>query len=390
MLYSTGPTHRIVYATSRHPLGPFSYRGVVLEEVSGWTTQGSAVEWRGTWYYLHHDSECSLGETARRCVKVSLLEYEDHSKVASSGSGTMTFGPSIRLVHKGYRLYAASSLTENSNTIAVLNGITRTDERGHPLNAHQGSMSFDISSRRFYLYGNYHRDCVSTIHCHCEGAEEGWTVTTGIGIYSATSLAGPWRKEAGPILAPFNQPRVIGPFRDSTSGAVNWRMYMQFPLRLAISNSPAGPFTLTRSTVHLDYDPQDMHVFLDDEDHGRQVSYIIYTSSADYRIRVQRLSADGSHGVVGEISEPFGPQPCEAPALFRHSKGAYFAIFGHNCWCCQEVSARLCAHLAQADALYFSLAPSSVCITLTCTLLSPASGLRGFRFSSCISPRAMG
>lgn len=102
---------------------------------------------------------------------------------------------------------------------------------------------------------------------------------------------------------------------------------MQFPLRLATSDVAAGPFALQPATVKLDHDPQDMNTMLDTD--GR--TYIIYTSAGDYRIRVQRLTANGTQGEPGASSAPFGPNPCEAPVLFRRDD-AYFAIFGHN-WC---------------------------------------------------------
>ena len=218
----------------------------------------------------------------------------------------------------------------------VWNGQTRTTEDGEPLNAHQGSMVFDPRSRRFFLFGNFHRDCISMHHCHCAGVDEGWTVTTGIGIYSAPSAAGPWRYEAGPVLPPFNQPRVVGPIptmgngtaSDGSAFAVQWRMYVQFPLRLVTAPSPGGPWVLAPSVVSLDHNPQDMNAMLDESD-GRV--YLIFTSSVDYRIRVQRLSMDGTKGMPGETSEPFGPHPCEAPVLFRYGwQATYFALFGHN------------------------------------------------------------
>ena len=324
MLYSTGTTHRIVYATASSPLGPFTYRGALLAEVWGWTTHGSAVDWLGQTYYLHHDSSCSLGETARRCVKVARMRYADDDS-----------GEILPMV-KGWApapSQASSPPPSAGSTVGanvIGNGATRLDESGRPLNAHQGSMVFDEASGRFFLYGNYQRACVAAIHCWCVGHEEGWTVTSGVAIYSAGSLAGPWRREAGPVLPPFNQPRVIGPVANSTRP---WRMYLQFPLRLATSTSPAGPFALRPDVVGLDHDAQDMGVFLDAD--GR-TSYMIYTTPPDYRIRVQRLSDDGQAGVRGAVSEPFGPQPCEAPVLFRYSPSNYFALFGHNCWCCVE------------------------------------------------------
>jgi hypothetical protein len=73
--YSTGDTHYLVYATGDNPLGPFTYRGRILEPVVGWTTHHSIVEFRGRWYLFHHDASLSGGKNHLRCVKVAELSY---------------------------------------------------------------------------------------------------------------------------------------------------------------------------------------------------------------------------------------------------------------------------------------------------------------------------
>lgn len=114
-----------------------------------------------------------------------------------------------------------------------------------PVNAHQGSMLFDEARQRYYWYGNHHRDCPATTRCHCVGDNESaWTVTSGIAIYSSADLM-EWTMEAGPVLAPHNQPRAIGPINGE------YRIYLQFPLRLAVSGSPAGPFVLRPGVVKM-------------------------------------------------------------------------------------------------------------------------------------------
>ena len=73
--YSTGNTHRICYATGDNPYGPFTYRGVILTPVVGWTTQHSVVEVGGKPYLFYHDSQASGGKTWLRNVKVTPLTY---------------------------------------------------------------------------------------------------------------------------------------------------------------------------------------------------------------------------------------------------------------------------------------------------------------------------
>lgn len=73
--YSTGDTHLLCYAMGDSPYGPFTYKGVILDPVVGWTTHHSIVEFKGKWYLFHHDSVPSGGRTWLRSMKVAELEY---------------------------------------------------------------------------------------------------------------------------------------------------------------------------------------------------------------------------------------------------------------------------------------------------------------------------
>ncbi|MDR1169906.1 MAG: glycoside hydrolase family 43 protein [Prevotellaceae bacterium] len=73
--YSTGDTHLLCYAIGDNPYGPFTYRGVILTPVVGWTTHHAIVEFKGKWYLFHHDSTPSGGKTWLRSIKVVELEY---------------------------------------------------------------------------------------------------------------------------------------------------------------------------------------------------------------------------------------------------------------------------------------------------------------------------
>ncbi len=79
--YSTGNTHRLCYATGDHPYGPFTYQGVILTPVVGWTTHHSIVEFKGRWYLFHHDSVPSGGKTWLRSLKVVELEYHPDGSI---------------------------------------------------------------------------------------------------------------------------------------------------------------------------------------------------------------------------------------------------------------------------------------------------------------------
>ncbi len=79
--YSTGDTHYLVYATGTDPMGPFTYRGRILEPVIGWTTHHSIVEFKGKWYLFYHDSSLSGGINHRRCVKYMELKYREDGSI---------------------------------------------------------------------------------------------------------------------------------------------------------------------------------------------------------------------------------------------------------------------------------------------------------------------
>ena len=71
--YSTGDTHYLTYAVGDSPYGPFTYKGVIMTPVEGWTTHHSIVEIKGKWYIFYHDVELS-GKTHLRNVKVTELK----------------------------------------------------------------------------------------------------------------------------------------------------------------------------------------------------------------------------------------------------------------------------------------------------------------------------
>ena len=79
--YSTGDTHLLCYAVGDNPYGPFTYQGVILTPVVGWTTHHSIAEYKGKWYLFHHDCVPSGGKTWLRSLIVVELEYDEEGKI---------------------------------------------------------------------------------------------------------------------------------------------------------------------------------------------------------------------------------------------------------------------------------------------------------------------
>ncbi len=73
--YSTGNTHMLCYAIGDSPYGPFTYGGVIMTPVVGWTTHHSICEFKNKWYLFHHDSKLSGGVTHLRSMKVAEITY---------------------------------------------------------------------------------------------------------------------------------------------------------------------------------------------------------------------------------------------------------------------------------------------------------------------------
>lgn len=84
--YSTGDTHLICYAVGDNPYGPFTYKGVILEPVVGWTTHHSIVEYKGKWYLFHHDCVPSNDVTWLRSLKVKELEIDPSGNIKTMKS----------------------------------------------------------------------------------------------------------------------------------------------------------------------------------------------------------------------------------------------------------------------------------------------------------------
>ena len=79
--YSTGDSHFLCYAIGDTPYGPFTYQGVILDPVVGWTTHHSIVEFKGQWYLFYHDCVPSNDITHLRSLKVQRLFYNEDGTI---------------------------------------------------------------------------------------------------------------------------------------------------------------------------------------------------------------------------------------------------------------------------------------------------------------------
>lgn len=71
------------YGTAPTPLGPWTYRGVILDPVSSTTSHQGMVAYRGQWYMTYHTADAKLGGHFRRSVAIDRVEWDDSVQPAA-------------------------------------------------------------------------------------------------------------------------------------------------------------------------------------------------------------------------------------------------------------------------------------------------------------------
>lgn len=65
------------YATATSPMGPWTYRGVLLPPVSSTTSHAGAVAFKGQWYLAYHTADAAGGGHFRRSVALDPMTWDD-------------------------------------------------------------------------------------------------------------------------------------------------------------------------------------------------------------------------------------------------------------------------------------------------------------------------
>ncbi|GAA4988012.1 hypothetical protein HD597_007617 [Nonomuraea thailandensis] len=79
------------YATASNPLGPWTHRGVVLDQVSSTTNHPAIIEFKGQWYMVYHNAAAPGGGDFRRSVTIDQLSFNADGtmqKVVQTGGPT--------------------------------------------------------------------------------------------------------------------------------------------------------------------------------------------------------------------------------------------------------------------------------------------------------------
>jgi hypothetical protein len=83
----------IAYGTAPTALGPWTYRGVVLDPVSSTTSHPGVIQYKGQWYLVYHTADAQGGGHFRRSVAIDTLQWDDSVRPARMRKVVQTHAP---------------------------------------------------------------------------------------------------------------------------------------------------------------------------------------------------------------------------------------------------------------------------------------------------------
>lgn len=124
--YSTGWPGQIAYATSDNPMGPFTYRGIILDYTNISTNHQSILEYRGQWYIVYHRNARTGGGNYKRSLAMEYLNYNADgtiAPVAQTAAGVAPVGDASGYVtltarHSGKLAEVPGGSTVNGTALA--------------------------------------------------------------------------------------------------------------------------------------------------------------------------------------------------------------------------------------------------------------------------------
>ena len=104
------------YAMSTSPLGPYEYKGVIIDnhgcDPASWNNHGSIVEYRGQWYVLYHRSTHNCRSMRKACIEPirfnadgTIDEVEMTSQGASDPLDAFAWNDAARACLMGGKVY---------------------------------------------------------------------------------------------------------------------------------------------------------------------------------------------------------------------------------------------------------------------------------------------
>jgi len=113
-------TERLEYATSPSPLGPFTVRGVLMDEspTGCWTNHHSIIQFKNQWYLFYHHNDLSPKFDKNRSVRIDSLSFATDGSIRKV---TPTLrGVGLTSAHQKIQLDRYSRLSAQGAAIAFL------------------------------------------------------------------------------------------------------------------------------------------------------------------------------------------------------------------------------------------------------------------------------
>jgi len=143
----------IGYATGSSPMGPFTYRGVLVDndhsDPSVWNNHGSIVEFKNQWYVFYHRSTHNSVTTRRTCVEPIFFNSDgsinEVEMTTQGASGPMD--PFMRMdAERACLLYGNVRVVNPRPGEEILSGIRSEDKAAYKyFNFEKPAQSFTVS-----------------------------------------------------------------------------------------------------------------------------------------------------------------------------------------------------------------------------------------------------
>jgi hypothetical protein len=76
-------TEALVYGMGHNPLGPFEYKGIIMDEHPSecWTNHHSILEYKGQWYLFYHHNDLSPHFDKNRSIRADRLSFNEDGTI---------------------------------------------------------------------------------------------------------------------------------------------------------------------------------------------------------------------------------------------------------------------------------------------------------------------
>lgn len=179
------------YATSKSPLGPFQYRGIIVDNAScdpaSWNNHGSIECFNGQWYVFYHRSSRCSRAYRRLCIEPIRINPDgtiDEVKMTSQGVGKPFCREEIIFGYQACELAGTVFIGINEQGSEWLTNISPQDEIVFRyVETDRGYRTVVIDTEGCGIIDCYLDDCfVGSVTVQAHGLNQGGIIDTGSGV----------------------------------------------------------------------------------------------------------------------------------------------------------------------------------------------------------------